>query len=171
MVVVANWSVADRPSPRDFQKQAPCPWGKRTPRKGVSYCVDCDAGFYRNDPVAIVGSESAALTGALTLLFYASEVHLVSKSIEVTEAFAQQIRQSRVHLHEGRRVKEILGRTALEGLLLDDGTHLRVKGVFIELGAKRATGLAGSLGVAMDPENMKYIHTNKKQETNRPGGR
>ena len=56
--------------------------------KGVSYCVDCDAAFYRNDPVAIVGSESAALTGALTLLFYASEVHLVCKSLEVTEALA-----------------------------------------------------------------------------------
>ena len=137
--------------------------------KGVSYCVDCDAAFYRNDPVAIVGSESAALTGALTLLFYASEVHLVCKSLEVTEALALQIRQSPVRLYEGRRVKEITGKTALEGLLLDDGTRLSVKGVFIELGAKGATELTGSLGVAMDPENMKYIHTNKKQETNIPG--
>jgi len=109
--------------------------------KGVSYCVDCDAAFYRNDPVAIVGSESAALTGALTLLFYASEVHLVCKSLEVTEALALQIRQSPVRLYEGRRVKEITGKTALEGLLLDDGTRLSVKGVFIELGAKGATEL------------------------------
>jgi thioredoxin reductase (NADPH) len=137
--------------------------------KGVSYCVDCDAAFYRNDPVAIVGSESAALTGALTLLFYASEVHLVCKSLEVTEALAVQIRQSPVRLYEGRRVKEITGKAALEGLLLDDGTRLSVKGVFIELGAKGATELTGSLGVAMDPENMKYIRANKKQETNLPG--
>jgi thioredoxin reductase (NADPH) len=137
--------------------------------KGVSYCVDCDAAFYRNDPVAIVGSESAALTGALTLLFYASEVHLVCKNLEATEALALQIRKSPVHLHEGRKVKEILGEPALEGLLLDDGTRLEVKGVFIELGAKGATELAGGLGVAMDPDSMKYIHTNKKQETNLPG--
>jgi thioredoxin reductase (NADPH) len=137
--------------------------------KGVSYCVDCDAAFYRNDPVAIVGSESAALTGALTLLFYASEVHLVCKNLEVTEALALQIRKSPVRLYEGRKVKEILGKTALEGLLLDDGTRLHVRGVFIELGAKGAVELAGSLGVAMDPDSMKYIHTNKKQETNLPG--
>ena len=137
--------------------------------KGVSYCVDCDAAFYRNDPVAIVGSESAALAGALTLLFYASEVHLVCKSPDVTEGLALQIRESPVRLYEDRRVKEIIGKTGVEGLLLDDGTRLHVRGVFIELGAKGAIELAGSLDIAMDPESMKYIHTNKKQETNVPG--
>ena len=137
--------------------------------KGVSYCVDCDAAFYRNDPVAIVGSESAALTGALTLLFYASEVHLVCKSLEATEALALEIRKSPIVLHEGRKVKEILGKTSLEAVLLDDGARLDVKGVFIELGAKGAIELAGTLGVTMDPDTMKYIQTNKKQETNVPG--
>jgi thioredoxin reductase (NADPH) len=137
--------------------------------KGVSYCVDCDANFFRNEPVAIVGSESAALTGALTLLFYAKEVHLICQKLEAKETLADQIRQSPVHLHEGRKVKEILGKTALEGLVLEDGTRLDVRGVFIELGAKGAIQLAGNLGVAMDPESMKYIDTNKKQETNIPG--
>jgi thioredoxin reductase (NADPH) len=137
--------------------------------KGVSYCVDCDANFFRNEPVAIVGSESAALTGALTLLFYTKDVHLVCRKLERTETLADQIRQSPIHLHEGRKVKEILGKTALEGLLLDDGSRLDITGVFIELGAKGAIELAGNLGVAMDPESMKYISTNKKQETNIPG--
>ncbi|MEW6669214.1 MAG: NAD(P)/FAD-dependent oxidoreductase [Thermodesulfobacteriota bacterium] len=137
--------------------------------RGVSYCVDCDAGFFRGDPVAVVGSGSAALTGALTLLFYTQEVHLVAEGLEVTETLAQQIRGSAIHLHEGRRVKEILGREGVEGLLLDDGTRLGVKGVFIELGAKGAVELAGTLGVMLDAESMKYIQVNKKQETNVPG--
>jgi thioredoxin reductase (NADPH) len=137
--------------------------------KGVSYCVDCDANFFRNEPVAIVGSESAAFTGALTLLFYTKDVHLVCRKLEGTETLADQIRQSPIHLHEDRKVKEILGKTALEGLLLDDGSRLDVAGIFIELGAKGAIELAGNLGVAMDPETMKYISTNKKQETNIPG--
>lgn len=137
--------------------------------RGVSYCVDCDANFYRDEPVAVVGSESAALTGALTLLLYTKEVHLVCPSLEATEALANQIRQSPIHLHEGRKVKQILGEKAVEGLLLDNGTALNVKGVFIELGAKGAVGLAGTLGVAMDPESFKFILTNKKQETNVPG--
>jgi len=117
----------------------------------------------------VVGSESAALTGALTLLFYTKEVYLVCGKLEATEALAQQIRESPIHLREGRKVKEILGENGVEGLLLDNGTTLRVKGVFIELGAKGAIELAGTLGVAMDPESFKYIVTNKKQETNVPG--
>jgi len=137
--------------------------------RGVSYCVDCDANFYREEPVAVVGSESAALTGALTLLFYTKEVHLVCGKLEATEALARQIRESPIDLHEGRTVKQILGENGVEGLLLDDGTTLRVKGVFIELGAKGAIELAGNLGVALDPESFKYITTSKKQETNVPG--
>jgi len=137
--------------------------------RGVSYCVDCDANFYRDEPVAVAGSESAALTGALTLLFYTQEVHLVCLKLEATEALAKQIRESPIHLHEGRKVEQILGEKAVEGLLLDDGNTLNVKGVFIELGAKGAIELAGTLGVAMDDESFKYIVTNKKQETNIPG--
>jgi thioredoxin reductase (NADPH) len=137
--------------------------------RGVSYCVDCDANFYRGEPVAVVGSESAALTGALTLLFHTQEVHLVCSKLESTEALATQIRESPIHLHEGREVKQILGENAVDGLLLNDGTTLNIKGVFIELGAKGAVQLAGTLGVAMDPESFKYIVTNKKQETNVPG--
>jgi thioredoxin reductase (NADPH) len=137
--------------------------------RGVSYCVDCDANFYRDEPVAVAGSESAALTGALTLLFYTREVHLICPKLEATEALANQIRESAVHLHEGRKVRQILGESSVEGLLLDDGTTLKVKGVFIELGAKGAVELAGTLGVAMDPESFRYIVTNKKQETNVPG--
>jgi thioredoxin reductase (NADPH) len=137
--------------------------------RGVSYCVDCDANFYRDEPVAVVGSESAALTGALTLLFHTQEVHLVCPKLEATEALATQIRESPIHLHEGRKVKQILGENAVDGLLLDDGSTLNIKGVFIELGAKGAIALAGTLGVAMDPESFKYVVANKKQETNVPG--
>ena len=45
--------------------------------RGVSYCVDCDAGFYRGAKVAVVGEGSAAFSGALTMLMVASEVHLI----------------------------------------------------------------------------------------------
>jgi thioredoxin reductase (NADPH) len=137
--------------------------------RGVSYCVDCDANFFRGEPVAIVGSESAALTGALTLLFYTPEVHLICEKMDVTVTLAGRIRESLLQTHEGKKVKEILGKDGVEGVLLDDGTRLDVKGVFIELGAKGAVELAGTLGVALDPDSMKYIQVNRKQETNIPG--
>jgi thioredoxin reductase (NADPH) len=137
--------------------------------KGVSYCVECDANFYRDLPVAVVGGESAAAGGALTLLFYSPEVHLICRQLDIAEKLALQIRESAIHLHEGRSVKEIQGHSRVEGLVLDDGSSLKVEGIFIELGAKGAIELATKLGVLLDSESFQSIVTDKKQETNVPG--
>jgi thioredoxin reductase (NADPH) len=137
--------------------------------RGVGYCVDCDANFYRDEPVVVVGDESAAVSGALTLLFYTREVHLVSEKLQVADALAQQLKESAIILHEGRQVKEINGEGGVEAVILDDGSRLDVKGIFIELGAKGAIELASGLGVNLDAATMQYVATNKKQETNIPG--
>ncbi len=137
--------------------------------RGLSYCVDCDAGFYRGESVVIIGDESAAVSGALTLLFYASEVHLVCERLDVAGPLAQQVKESAIIVHEQRKVKAIEGQDSVQSLLLDDGTRIRAAGVFIELGAKGAVQLAGNLGVQLDAETMQYIVTNKKQETNLAG--
>jgi thioredoxin reductase (NADPH) len=137
--------------------------------RGVSYCVECDANFFRGQPVAVVGNGSAAATGALTLLLYASEVHLVCSGLQVSEVLAHQVRQSSIHLHEARKVTGIFGEREVEAVGLDDGTRLEVKGIFIELGAKGAVELASELGVALDPQTLQFIVANKKQETNVPG--
>ncbi len=137
--------------------------------RGVSYCVDCDAGFFRGEPVAVVGNESAAASGALTLLLYASEVHLVCDQMEVSQSLAHQIKESGINLHEGCKVTEIIGQEQVEGLLLDDGSRLEVRGVFIELGAKTAVELVSELGVAMDPDAPQFIATDKRQKTNIAG--
>jgi thioredoxin reductase (NADPH) len=144
------------------------PGEKELMGRGVSYCVECDCNFFKGNDIAVVGDGSAAASGALTLLDYARTVHLVSRQLEVTATLAAEVRRSRIVLHENSRVKEISGREGVEAVLLDDGTRLAVQGVFIELGAKGVMGLAGLLGVRLDDE-MKYIQTNKKMETNIPG--
>ncbi len=137
--------------------------------KGVSYCVDCDANFYKGAKVAVVGDESAAVSGALTLLFYAEEVHLVSDRLQVSDRLDYQIRESDVNIHIGRKVKEIVGLDKVDGLKMDDDQRLNVDGVFIETGAKGAIELAATLGVAMDEEKFQYIVTDKQQQTNVSG--
>ncbi len=137
--------------------------------KGVSYCVDCDANFYKDATVAVVGDESAAVSGALTLLFYAEEVHLVSNRLQVSDRLDYQIRESDVNIHLGRKVKEIVGLDNVDGLIMDDDQRLSVDGVFIETGAKGAVELAATLGVALDEEKFQYIVTDKQQQTNVPG--
>ena len=136
--------------------------------RGVSYCVECDANFYKGEVVAVVGSASAAVSGALTLLDYAAAVHLICDKLEVTDALEKQLRDSAVTIHDGRRVKEIAGRDSVESIVLEDGATLPVNGVFIELGAKGVMELATHLGVQLD-DQMKYIQTNKKMETNVAG--
>jgi thioredoxin reductase (NADPH) len=145
------------------------PGEKKLLGRGVSYCVDCDGGFFRNEPVLVVGNESAAASGALTMTFYASHVHLVCDQLDIAEALAHQVKESDVTIYEGRKITEITGQEEVDGVLLDDGTRLEVKGVFIELGAKGAIELASSLGVTMDPESPQYIATDKKQRTNIAG--
>ena len=135
---------------------------------GVSYCVDCDGPLFKGEPVVVVGCGSAAVSGALTMMFYTDKIHLICEKLEVREHLAENLRESDIVIHEGRKVTKINGDEAVEVVILDDGTELAVRGIFIELGAKGAIGLAGGLGVMLD-ESMKYIGVNKKQETNLPG--
>jgi thioredoxin reductase (NADPH) len=137
--------------------------------KGVSYCVDCDANFYKGEKVAVIGNESAAISGALTLLFYAKEVHLISEQLKVSDRLKFQIQESEVHLHLGSKVNEIFGEKKLEGLIMDDDKKLTLSGVFIETGAKGAVELASTLGVELDAEKFRYIVTDKQQQTNVKG--
>ncbi|MCF8143557.1 MAG: NAD(P)/FAD-dependent oxidoreductase [Deltaproteobacteria bacterium] len=137
--------------------------------KGVSYCVDCDAGFYREADVAVVGCGSAAVSGALTLIFYAREVHLVCDELDVADYLNERLKESTITIHENVKVVEIEGNDTVSAILFDDGTKLNVSGVFIEQGAKGATTLLANLGVSLDTETLRYITTNKKQETNIPG--
>jgi thioredoxin reductase (NADPH) len=136
--------------------------------RGVSYCVECDANFYKGEDVAVVGGASAAVSGALTMLDYAGSVHLICGKPDVTEALRQQLRNSNVIVHEDAKVKDIVGQDRVEAISLEDGSTIAVNGVFIELGAKGIMELATHLGVLLDDE-MKYIQTNKKMETNVAG--
>lgn len=136
--------------------------------KGVSYCVDCDGNFYRGEEVAVVGGESAAADGALTLAEIAGTVHLICDDLKVSDALLGKLENSRVVVHRGAKIREIAGGEQVSALVLDDGTTLSTTGVFIELGAKGLMELATSLGVALDDE-MRFIQTDKGQRTSVPG--
>lgn len=135
---------------------------------GVSYCVDCDANFYKEKPVVITGNGSAAVSGALTLSSYSDTVYLVSEKINVDSRLSQQLSESKVKVIEGERIVAILGDKNVESVKLSNDTEIKADGIFIELGAKGAMELAGFLGIEMD-ENFKHIAVNRKQETSVPG--
>lgn len=133
--------------------------------KGVSYCVDCDAGFFRDQVVAVAGCRSAAAGGAVALTNFASEVHLYCQELDVADGLREQLDQSGVIIHEGVMITEIVGENGVESIALDDGSTRDVQGVFIELGAKGVLELTAPLGLQLD-DSMKYIEADKKQRTN-----
>ena len=142
---------------------------KKLVGRGVSYCVDCDANFYKGLDVAVVGNESAAVTGAVTLLSYAKTVYLIYRKLMITDTLYDQLKQSQVKVIQNTWVKEIIGTNEVESVLLKNGEILKVNGIFVELGAKGALELAANLGVFLDQETISFIETNKKQETNITG--
>lgn len=136
--------------------------------KGVSYCVDCDGNFYKGESVAVVGSESAAVDGALTLTAIAGNVHLVFDKLAVVDTLKDKLHSSPVQLHADVNVTAIRGTDTVTGLELSNGAVIPVSGVFIEQGAKGLMELAANLGIQMD-DDMRHIKTDKEQATNVAG--
>lgn len=109
--------------------------------KGVSYCGTCDAPFYRNMHVAVVGGGNTAIQEAEYLTKFASRVTVIHRRDELRAtkilqeiAFANE----KINFIWNNTVTSIEGGNGVERLqLLDkDGTTstLEVEGVFILIG-------------------------------------
>lgn len=128
--------------------------------KGVSYCAVCDAFFYRNRPVAVLGSGSYAVHEALALLPTSSSVTLLTNGQELKEPIPKDLRICR------KEISSLSGDSLLREVNFQDGTSLAVDGLFVAVGVASSSDLARKLGVQMEPP---YIVVNERMETNVPG--
>ena len=151
------------------KKKLAVPGERELVGRGVSYCVDCDANFYRGATVAVTGNRSAAVDGALTLLGYAAKVYLITDTLNVSKELLERLNASEVQIISGVTIEKISGENALSGVHLNNGQQLELEGLFIELGSKGALELATQIGVMLDSASFKFIEINRKCETNIPG--
>lgn len=106
--------------------------------RGVSYCATCDAAFFRDQPVAVVGSGEQAAEEALFLTKFASRVTLVHTGKEPKaspEILAELKHEPKVVLKPGR-LTAVLGEGKVAGIRIagDAGEEeLEVTGAFIFL--------------------------------------
>ncbi len=147
------------------------PGEKRLLGKGVSYCATCDAGFFKEKDVAVVGGSNAALTAALLLAEYANKVYIIyrrDKFYRGEPSWVKQIEENeKIKVMFEEEVLEINGESSVESLNLKSGNKLDVQGVFIEIGYKPENKLSKDLG--LDTTDKDYIKVNKKQETSVEG--
>ena len=145
--------------------------------RGVTYCATCDAAFYRDREVVVVGGGDSAMEEALYLTKFASKVTLVHRRGEFR---ASQIMVDRVKDHDRIEimtpfvVEEVLGVDTgkLTGVLLrnvetDETMEYATDGLFVAIGHDPTTKLFVDW---LDHDDNGYLVTKgKTTETNVPG--
>ncbi|MDP2730234.1 MAG: thioredoxin-disulfide reductase [Dehalococcoidales bacterium] len=146
------------------------PGEKEFTGKGVSYCATCDAPFFREQTVAVVGGGNAAISEALHLAHFATGVTLIHRRSELRATAIMQERASaepKITFLWDTAVEKIEGKDFVERLILKniktgEKSTLEVAGIFIAIGAKPDTDYLKDI-LPLDP--LGHIITNEKMET------
>ncbi len=142
--------------------------------KGVSYCATCDAPFFAEKPVAVVGGGNAAISEALHLVKFASKVTVIHRRRQLRASAILQERafsEAKIEFRWDSTVESIEGKDFVARLKLSDvisgeKSTLEVAGIFIAIGVKPDTAYLKGI-VPLGP--VGHIITNEKMETEVPG--
>jgi thioredoxin reductase (NADPH) len=136
--------------------------------KGVSYCATCDAMFFRDKEVVVIGGGDAAATAAIHLTEFAEKVSILYRGEYSWEpSWDEELNKKSVEKIQMKTVKAIKGNGKVSGLVYEDESgekELLVEGVFIEVGTVPGVVLAEQLGVKLDEQS--YIIVDQTQATN-----
>ena len=144
--------------------------------RGVSYCATCDASFFRDKVVVVVGGGDSAMEEATFISRFASKVYLVHRREEFR---ASPIMVDRARADEkiefvlNKAIDEVLGETTVTGVRLRDTatgelSELETDGFFVAIGHDPNTTLF--LDQLDHEEDTGYLVTQGKgTETNVPG--
>ncbi len=117
--------------------------------RGVSYCAVCDAAFFREKEIVVVGGGDSAMEEATFLTKFASKVTIVHRRDEFR---ASQIMLDRARANDkiefvtNATVEEVIGETVvtavkLRDLTTDEVTELPADGLFVAIGHDPSSGL------------------------------
>lgn len=136
--------------------------------KGVSYCALCDATFFKDKELVVVGGGDSALEEALYLTNYASKVTIVHRRDEFRAQLYLQEKvkaNPKIQFALSDEVVSINGTDKVESVTLKSGKTLKTDGVFIYVGQEPSTNFVSDLGITNDAG---WICVNSRFQTKIP---
>lgn len=151
-VIVATGSV---------YRRLEVPGEERLVGRGVSFCATCDAPFFRDKHVVVVGGGNSALQETVHLAEFASRITLVQllDHLTGTRVLEERVRSlETVDLLLGHRVLEVVGDGAVEAVRVEalatgEGRTIPCEGVFVFIGLRPNTAFLAET-VALDAQGF-----------------
>lgn len=141
---------------------------------GVSACAPCDAPFFKNKNVIVVGGGNAALEEAMVLANFAKEVSIVYRKEAITRASEMMLDKiksnSKIKIICNAEIVEVLGKDKVEKAKLKDTkanklSEMPVDGIFVAISREPNSKIFK--GIDLDEEG--YIKVDNHTRTNVSG--
>lgn len=112
--------------------------------RGVATCAPCDAPFYKEKIVAVVGGGDSAMEEANVLTKYANKVYLIHRRDEFRASKVMQdkiLANKKIEIMWNAQVKEVIGDKKVEKIIILNNKNgvtkdLVLDGVFVAIGHK-----------------------------------
>ena len=140
--------------------------------KGVSYCAVCDAFFYRDKNVAVLGNSDFALHEAQTLLATAGSVTIYTDGMEPEFSTKSDLPVNTMKIQAIEGAKTVSGlRLEPEVSVQENGENVSsfaaADGIFVAMGTAGSSEMARQMGAALTEKGN--IKVNDQMESTIPG--
>jgi len=139
---------------------------------GISYCATCDAMFYKDKIVAVVGGSDSANTASLYLSQIAKKVYQIYRKDKLRgiTAWIDQIKNNKkIEIIYNQEIIGLRGKEKLEKIILNNSyqgkKEIAINGLFIEIGAIPDKTLIQEALLKTDKNG--YIKVTPDQKTSR----
>ena len=117
--------------------------------KGVSYCAICDAFFYRNKDVAVIGDGNYAIHEAKLLKPIVKSVVILTNGKKMIEN-----RDSQNFDIDETNIREFRGDNIIKEVDFENNNKRKIDGVFIAIGTASSVDLAKKIGALVKNNNI-----------------